>query len=190
MSAEPIIARLAAGVASFAAADWDRCAGDGDPFVSHAFLSALEESRSAAAATGWQPLPVAIDGPDGRPDAVLPAYVKSHSQGEYVFDHGWADAWERAGGSYYPKLQIAVPFTPVPGRRLLAREPVLAPALIAAAERVVAAHALSSAHACSGADRNSCSPRPRRLRCSTISLRRTSPSSTRTARASASGATG
>ena len=64
----------------------------------------------------------------------MPAYVKSHSQGEYVFDHGWADAYERAGGAYYPKLQIAVPFTPVPGRRLLARDPALAPALIAAAE--------------------------------------------------------
>ena len=147
MSAEPIVARLAPGVATFDAAAWDRCAGGGDPFLSHAFLSALEESGSATAATGWQPLPVAIDGPDGRPDAVMPAYVKSHSLGEYVFDHGWADAWERAGGAYYPKLQIAVPFTPVPGRRLLAREPELAPALIAAAERIVAAHGLSSAHA-------------------------------------------
>ena len=147
MSAEPIVARLAPGVASFAAADWDRCAGAGDPFVSHAFLSALEDSGSAAAATGWQPLPVAIDGPGGVPDAVMPAYVKSHSLGEYVFDHGWADAWERGGGDYYPKLQIAVPFTPVPGSRLLAREPALAPALIAAAERIVAANGLSSAHA-------------------------------------------
>jgi predicted N-acyltransferase len=78
---------------------------------------------------------------------VLPAYVKSHSQGEYVFDHGWADAFERAGGRYYPKLQIAVPFTPVPGRRLLAAEPGLAPALVAAAERVVEQNHLSSAHA-------------------------------------------
>ena len=147
MSAEPIVARLARGVSAFPAADWDRCAGTADPFLSHAFLAALEESGSAVAATGWQPLPVAIDGPDGRPDAVMPAYVKSHSLGEYVFDHGWADAYERAGGAYYPKLQIAVPFTPVPGRRLLAHEPVLAPALIAAAERVVAAHGLSSAHA-------------------------------------------
>ena len=147
MSAEPIVARLAQGVASFAAEDWDRCAGAGDPFVSHAFLSALEQSGSATARTGWQPLPIAIDGPGGKPDAVLPAYVKSHSLGEYVFDHGWADAYDRAGGSYYPKLQIAVPFTPVPGRRLLTREAALAPALIAAAERVVMANALSSAHA-------------------------------------------
>ncbi|MGZ8336473.1 MAG: GNAT family N-acetyltransferase [Allosphingosinicella sp.] len=147
MSEEAIVARIAQGVAAFAPSDWDRCAGTADPFLSHAFLSALEESGSAVARTGWQPVPIAIDGPDGRPDAVMPAYVKSHSLGEYVFDHGWADAFERAGGSYYPKLQIAVPFSPVPGRRLLAREPSLAPALIAAAERVVSAHQLSSAHA-------------------------------------------
>ena len=94
-----------------------------DPFLSHAFLSALEDSGSAVAATGWRPLPIAIDGTDARPAAVMPAYLKSHSLGEYVFDHGWADAYERAGGAYYPKLQIAVPFTPVPGRRLLARDP-------------------------------------------------------------------
>ncbi|MGZ8282831.1 MAG: GNAT family N-acetyltransferase [Allosphingosinicella sp.] len=147
MSEEAIVARIAQGVAAFAPSEWDRCAGTADPFLSHAFLSALEESGSAVARTGWQPVPIAIDGPDGRPDAVMPAYVKSHSLGEYVFDHGWADAFERAGGSYYPKLQIAVPFSPVPGRRLLAREPSLAPALIAAAERVVSAHQLSSAHA-------------------------------------------
>jgi len=147
VSGEPIVARLADGVASFAEREWDACAGSDDPFLSHAFLSALEESGSVAARTGWQPLPVAIDGPGGRPDAVMPAYVKSHSLGEYVFDHGWADAYERAGGRYYPKLQIAVPLTPVPGRRLLARVPALAPALIGAAERVVAAHGLSSAHA-------------------------------------------
>jgi predicted N-acyltransferase len=142
-----VLARLGRGVASFDPADWDRCAGDGDPFLSHAFLSALEESGSATARTGWQPVPVAIDGEDGRPAAVMPAYVKSHSQGEYVFDHGWAAAWERAGGEYYPKLQIAVPFTPVPGRRLLTAREDLALGLIAAAEAVVNQHQLSSAHA-------------------------------------------
>jgi predicted N-acyltransferase len=147
MSGEPVVARIGGGVAAFEAAAWDACAGTDDPFLSHAFLSALEESGSATAATGWRPLPIAIDGPDGRPAALLPAYLKSHSLGEYVFDHGWADAWARAGGHYYPKLQIAVPFTPVPGRRLLAREPALAPALIAAAERVVETNGLSSAHA-------------------------------------------
>ncbi len=147
MSGEPVVARLSGGVATFEAADWDRCAGTGDPFLTHAFLSTLEDSGSATAGTGWQPLPIAIDGTDARPAAVMPAYVKSHSLGEYVFDHGWADAYERAGGRYYPKLQIAIPFTPVPGRRLLARDASLAPALIAAAEQVVERHGLSSAHA-------------------------------------------
>ena len=142
-----ILARLGRGVAAFDPADWDRCAGPGDPFVSHAFLSALEESGSATPRTGWQPVPIAIDGGDGRPAAVAPAYLKSHSQGEYVFDHGWAAAWERAGGDYYPKLQIAVPFSPVPGRRLLTDREDLALGLIAAAEAVVNQHRLSSAHA-------------------------------------------
>ena len=147
MSDRDIVARIAPGVSSIDPAAWDTCAGSDNPFLSHAFLSALEESGSAAARTGWQPAPILIDGPDGRPAALAPAYVKSHSQGEYVFDHAWADAYQRAGGRYYPKLQIAVPFTPVPGRRLLARDPMLAPALIAAAEQVVAGSRLSSAHA-------------------------------------------
>jgi predicted N-acyltransferase len=147
MSGEPVVARIGRGVASFEAADWDACAGPDDPFLSHAFLSALEDSQSAVAGTGWRPLPIAIDGTDGRPAAIMPAWLKSHSLGEYVFDHGWADAWHRAGGAYYPKLQIAVPFTPVPGRRLLARDPTLAPALIAAAEQIVESNGLSSAHA-------------------------------------------
>jgi predicted N-acyltransferase len=142
-----IEARIGSGVASFSAAEWDACAGTGNPFLTHAFLSALEESGSATARTGWQPLPIAIDGPDGRPAALLPAYAKSHSQGEYVFDHGWASAWERAGGRYYPKLQIAVPFTPVPGRRLLTHDETLAAGLIIAAEAVVRTNGLSSAHA-------------------------------------------
>jgi hypothetical protein len=147
VSGDGVLARIAGGVSSFEAADWDRCAGAGNPFLSHAFLSILEESGSATARTGWQPVPVAIDGADGRPAAVMPAYAKSHSHGEYVFDHGWADAYERAGGDYYPKLQIAVPFTPVPGRRLLAADPSLAPALIGAAEAIVRQHGLSSGHA-------------------------------------------
>ncbi|HWL47784.1 MAG TPA: GNAT family N-acetyltransferase [Sphingomonadaceae bacterium] len=143
----PLVARIASGVAGFAAGDWDACAGAGNPFVSHAFLAALEDSGSATARAGWQPAPIAIDGADGTPDAVLPAYLKSHSQGEYVFDHSWADAWHRAGGAYYPKLQIAVPFTPVPGPRLLLRDRTRGPALIAAAEEVVRQNNLSSAHA-------------------------------------------
>jgi predicted N-acyltransferase len=142
-----VTARIAGGLDAFPAEDWDACAGADNPFLSHAFLSALEDSGSAVSRAGWQPVPIVIDGADGRPDGILPAYAKSHSQGEYVFDHSWADAWQRAGGNYYPKLQIAVPFTPVPGPRLLLRDPAAAPALIAAAETVVREHGLSSAHA-------------------------------------------
>src|SRR3546814_4709287 len=87
-----------------------------------------------------------IDDPEGRPSAIAPAYAKSHSQGEYVFDQNWADAYMRAGGAYYPKLQLAVPFTPVPGPRLLLRDPGQAAALIAAAETLTRDHGLSSAH--------------------------------------------
>nr|WP_274615967.1 GNAT family N-acetyltransferase [Sphingomonas sp. ACRSK] len=132
---------------SIPAADWDACAGPGNPFLSHGFLAALERSGSVGGRSGWQPLPVVVDGPDGRPAAIAPAYAKAHSQGEYVFDHAWADAWERAGGDYYPKLQVAVPFTPVPGPRLLLRDPAQAPALIAALERLTRQNGLSSAHA-------------------------------------------
>ena len=142
-----IVARVAPGIGSIPAADWDACAGTDNPFVSHAFLSALEDSSSAVSRAGWQPVPIVVDGTDGKPDGILPAYAKSHSQGEYVFDHAWADAWQQAGGQYYPKLQIATPFTPVPGPRLLLRDPSAAPALIAAAEMMVAEHDLSSAHA-------------------------------------------
>jgi len=142
----PVTARIAEGVASIPAAHWDACAGGTNPFVSHAFLSALERSGSATAQTGWQPLPIVIDGPCGTPAAIVPAYAKSHSQGEYVFDHAWADAWERAGGRYYPKLQAAVPFTPVPGPRLLLRDAALAPGLIAGLEAVTDQNRLSSAH--------------------------------------------
>jgi uncharacterized protein len=146
VTAPPVSARIAEGVASIPAAQWDACAGGGNPFVSHAFLSTLEASGSADARAGWQPLPIVIDGADGAPAAIAPAYAKSHSQGEYVFDHAWADAWERAGGEYYPKLQVAVPFSPVPGPRLLLRDAALAPALIAAIEAVTDQNRLSSAH--------------------------------------------
>ncbi len=144
---EGVVARIGDGVRGFSAADWDACAGTDNPFLSHAFLSALEDSGSVGARTGWQALPISIDDGCGKPAAVMPAYVKAHSQGEYVFDQAWADAYERAGGDYYPKLQIAVPFTPVSGRRLLARDPTQIPALIAAAQAVVTENGLSSAHA-------------------------------------------
>ncbi|MBO9624733.1 MAG: N-acetyltransferase [Sphingomonas sp.] len=146
MRSSPITARIADGVASIPADEWDACAGSGNPFVRHAFLDILERSGSAGVQTGWQPLPIVIDGSDGRAAAIAPAYAKSHSQGEYVFDHGWADAWERAGGRYYPKLQVAVPFTPVPGPRLLLRDAAMAPALISAIEAVTDQNRLSSAH--------------------------------------------
>ncbi len=139
--------RVGDSVSSFDAAAWDACAGDANPFVSHAFLSALEDSGSAVTRTGWQPLPIAFDEANGTLAGVAPAYAKSHSQGEYVFDHSWADAWERAGGRYYPKLVIASPFSPVPGPRLLARSPEAARALIAGAEALVDRHNMSGAHA-------------------------------------------
>lgn len=140
------IARILSGAAALSPDAWDACAGTANPFVSHAFLTALEESHSVGGHSGWTPAPIVIDGPDGQPAAIAPAYLKAHSQGEYVFDHGWADAWERAGGRYYPKVQIAAPFSPVPGPRLLLRDPALAPALIAAIEAVTDQNELSSAH--------------------------------------------
>ena len=146
-SSSEIIARIGNGVAAFEPGQWDACAGTANPFVGHAFLSILEESGSATARAGWQPLPIAVEGGDGSLAAVAPAYAKSHSQGEYVFDHAWADAWQRAGGRYYPKLQIAVPFSPVPGPRLLFRDEAAAAQLIAAIEAVTVQNDLSSAHA-------------------------------------------
>ncbi|KTT66224.1 GNAT family N-acetyltransferase [Sphingomonas sanguinis] len=140
------IARILSGVTALSPQQWDACAGTANPFTSHAFLTALEDSHSVGGHSGWTPAPIVIDGPDGQPAAIAPAYLKAHSQGEYVFDQGWADAWERAGGRYYPKLQIASPFSPVPGPRLLLRDPALAPALIGAIEAVTDQNELSSAH--------------------------------------------
>ena len=91
----------------------------GNPFLSHGFLKALEDSKSVGRRTGWQPQYLLAETPDGTLQGATPMYVKSHSQGEYIFDHGWAQALERAGGRYYPKLQVAIPFTPVPGPRLI-----------------------------------------------------------------------
>ena len=135
------------GAASVAADDWDACAGGVSPFARHGFFTALEDSGSATAKSGWQPLHLIVDGDDGRPAGIAPAYGKSHSQGEYVFDHAWADAFERAGGRYYPKLQLSVPFTPATGPRLLLRDATAAAPLIGGAEAAVAQYELSSAHA-------------------------------------------
>lgn len=137
-----VLARIGSGVAAIDAAQWNSLTGS-HPFVSHAFLSALEESASVGPGTGWTAAPLLIDGEGRELVAAAPAYLKTHSQGEYVFDHGWADAWERAGGAYYPKLQVAVPFTPVPGPRLLGARPQQ---LLAALEAVTVQNELSSAH--------------------------------------------
>jgi predicted N-acyltransferase len=151
MAATDITLRVASAIGEIAPEAWDACANpaaglradprltsqdcdgelleapallsesDYNPFIAHAFLSAIERSGSARNRTGWQPMHLIAQAKDGQILGVAPCYAKSHSQGEYVFDHGWADAYERAGGSYYPKLQVSVPFTPATGRRLLVR---------------------------------------------------------------------
>jgi predicted N-acyltransferase len=108
-------------LAEIPAAEWDACASDENPFVSHAFLAALEDSGSIGGRSGWLAQHAALRDPAGRLLGCAPMYAKAHSYGEYVFDHGWADALERAGGRYFPKLQVAAPFSPVPGPRLLLR---------------------------------------------------------------------
>ncbi len=146
MSAEWTV-RLSTSMAALDKAQWDACAGGGNPFVSHDFLAILEESGSVGPGTGWSPAPITVEDAAGTLLAAAPAYLKSHSQGEYVFDHGWAEAWERAGGAYYPKLQVAAPFSPVPGPRLLLRDPDAAGGLMKGIEAVVDQNQLSSAHA-------------------------------------------
>lgn len=126
--------RVLPAIGDVPATAWDACANSElsqpelksqkhafNPFVSHAFLSALEASKSATGRTGWQPQHLIVETAEGEVVGAAPCYLKSHSRGEYVFDWGWADAYERAGGSYYPKLQVSVPFTPALGPRLLVR---------------------------------------------------------------------
>jgi predicted N-acyltransferase len=145
-SAEPFQIRVVGALNDVATRDWDACASNDEatcsresdeeakpvseetsvktpdnPFVSHAFLSALEESQSVSARAGWAPQHLLVETAGGDILGAVPCYLKSHSRGEYVFDHGWADAYERAGGSYYPKLQVCVPFTPATGPRLMVR---------------------------------------------------------------------
>jgi uncharacterized protein len=156
--ASSLSARVVDCIANIPAAAWDACAtGDGppdggpeNPFVSHAFLDALEQSGSVGRKSGWLPQHVVIEDSAGTVLAAAPLYVKSHSQGEYVFDHGWAEAYDRAGGRYYPKLQVAAPFTPVPGPRLLVRagrqEREVRAALISALISAVENSGVSSLH--------------------------------------------
>jgi predicted N-acyltransferase len=142
--------RVVASLADIARADWDAVANPPgeqyNPFLAHDFLWSLEESGSATRRTGWLGQHIVIDGADGKPAAILPCYLKSHSMGEYVFDHGWAEAYDRAGGRYYPKLQASVPFTPATGRRLLAPTGDLRRALATAATEQAAQTGASSVH--------------------------------------------
>ena len=117
--------RVHARVAEIGRAAWDDCACDGGgPFMGFDFLNACEEANCAVERTGWGPRHLSVEDESGRVAAVMPLYLKAHSQGEYVFDHAWAQAYEQAGGEYYPKLLSAAPFTPVTGRRMLARPDV------------------------------------------------------------------
>jgi len=156
MSAQEVEIRVVPDLADIGQANWDACACpeavDGaranDPFTTFRFLSALEQSGSVGPGTGWQPqyLTASIA---GQVIAVAPMYVKSHSQGEYIFDHNWAHAYERAGGRYYPKLQIAVPHTPATGRRFLTRpgfEETGMAALVQGAVQLTENNSLSSLH--------------------------------------------
>jgi predicted N-acyltransferase len=142
-----IIAQIGKSVSAINKTQWDLLAGDNNPFVSHDFLSLLEESSSVGPGTGWSPAPITISDDTGALVAAMPSYLKGHSQGEYVFDHNWAHALENAGGRYYPKLQIAAPFTPANGPRLLLRDDKWAMPLLAAAQNLVTQNRLSSAHA-------------------------------------------
>ena len=142
-------ARLVTSAAAIGAAAWNALANpdgvnDPHPFTTYEFFAALEESGSATPATGWQPCHLVLESA-GQVKALMPLYLKNHSQGEYVFDHPWADAMERAGGDYYPKLQCAVPFTPVTGRRLLGAD-VHIPRLLEAAKAVTRQTKASSLH--------------------------------------------
>ncbi len=143
-----LVARTTETLAGIGASAWDACANPDpkthNPFVSHAFLTSLEQSGAVGGRSGWRPQHVLLEDAAGTLVAAAPCYLKSNSQGEYVFDHAWADAYQRAGGRYYPKLQVAVPFSPVPGPRLLvapgpdrdARETHLAAALVSFAQQI------------------------------------------------------
>ncbi len=179
MTSPPLTIRTIAGLDEIDATAWDACAGASrvpanakkpkvspelqpsspslstrefpdNPFISHDFLSSLEQSKSVGGRTGWVPRHLVAETDDDGIIGVAPTYLKAHSRGEYVFDQGWADAYEQAGGNYYPKLQVAVPFTPVTGPRLLARpgpqQEAVASALGDALAELTRRHGLSSAH--------------------------------------------
>ncbi|WP_435418930.1 GNAT family N-acetyltransferase [Parerythrobacter aurantius] len=147
MSETSFTARILGGLADIPAEQWDALGGADNPFMSHGFLSAMEDSGSVGPGTGWQAAPIVIESDAGVPLAALPSYLKGHSQGEFVFDHSWAEAYQRAGGRYYPKLQIAAPFTPATGPRLLLADEALGLPLLKAAEQLCEQNRFSSAHA-------------------------------------------
>ena len=132
-------------ISAIPAGDWDLCGAGANPFTTHRFLAALEESGSVGEGTGWHPSHL-VARVDGKVAGVAPCYLKTHSQGEYIFDHAWADAFERAGGHYYPKLQCAVPFTPVTGPRLIAPDAEGQTALLNAMTQLCLQKGLSGAH--------------------------------------------
>ena len=147
--ADAVTVEVLSSIHDVPAAAWDACAGADGPFTGHAFLAALEDSGSVCAETGWLPRHLAVTGAEGALVGCMPLYLKSHSYGEYVFDWGWAEAYQRAGGRYYPKLQGAIPFTPVTGRRLLLRPDAPAGtflALATAAVRIAERLGVSSLH--------------------------------------------
>ncbi|MEM6832741.1 MAG: GNAT family N-acetyltransferase [Pseudomonadota bacterium] len=145
---EPITAHLLPSAAALAAAEWNALAGSDNPFMQHGFFQALEESGSASADTGWVPCHFVVreGGETGPAKALMPAYIKTHSQGEYVFDYSWADAYHRAGGDYYPKLQASVPFTPATGPRLLASNARDKEALLRGAQNFIRQKGISGLH--------------------------------------------
>ncbi len=139
-------ARILTRISEVSEADWDALAGSHNPFLSWRFLNALEESGCAVEETGWAPRHIWLQDEHDNPVGAAPLYAKTHSQGEYVFDHGWANAFERAGGNYYPKLQCAVPFTPVGGPRLLATDDEGKTAIISAMAQATQEWGYSSTH--------------------------------------------
>ena len=147
---DAIVIRVLHSIGEVSAADWDACAGMDNPFVRHAFLAALEDSGSASEETGWLPQHLALYDERDRLAGALPLYLKSHSYGEYIFDWAWANAYERAGGRYYPKLQSCVPFTPATGPRLLIRPDgdrgAKANALIGGLAELTRRHEIATAH--------------------------------------------
>ena len=119
MDGDSFTLELAPSIADIPAAEWDPIAGTSNPFVSHAFLRALEVGGATGGDSGWDPMHLVLRDAEGRLAAAMPHYLKHHSYGEYIFDHSWANAFTRAGGSYYPKMLSAVPFTPATGPRFL-----------------------------------------------------------------------